>query len=415
MKLNKYISIWLVAVAVVFSSCDEDDATGHSSVTPTSPTITVTAPTITAVTDEAGTDYVFTVAMSETQIVDVAVWITQTAGDATEDADFALSTHKLVIPAFTTSASFTVSILADAISEETESFTLTIGDSRTANATITPVDASFTINDYDSDDLTVTLSWDADLTDLSGSHVDPTVAADLRLLITDAAVPYTTVVTSVDGGSFEELSFAGTEADGDYYIVADFFSATDYGDQGFFDVDVTVGYSQAGVIDGESISFSGALNTFDDCTGNHFYVAQITKTGTSYAVSPIGTVNTTSPTMTAGTYDVVSNGQSTDGGTGFPTADDHPYVVTVTEDAGTYTISDGVAGVYILWYSGYGYTFETAGTYSIDVCGNVTGSWATAFTGDTVNLSGTRDADGSMSVDWVNAFGDTCSAVYTIQ
>jgi hypothetical protein len=116
----------------------------------------------------------------------------------------------------------------------------------------------------------------------------------------------------------------------------------------------------------------------------------------------------------AGTYDVLSTGESTDGGTGFPTVDDFPYVVEITKNPDSdieYFISDGVAGVYIEWYTVYGYTFETEGNFT-DVCQSLSGSWVDAF-GSTVNLTGTDNGDGTLTINWVNGFGDTVTAIYT--
>jgi hypothetical protein len=114
----------------------------------------------------------------------------------------------------------------------------------------------------------------------------------------------------------------------------------------------------------------------------------------------------------AGTYNVVSNGTSTE--PGIPAAVDLPYTVTLTANGGgNYTISDGVAGVYIYWYSGFGYTFETNGNFT-DVCGSLSGSWSEAF-GCQVDLTGNVNEDGTLSIHWENCFGDVVDAVYTPQ
>ena len=113
-----------------------------------------------------------------------------------------------------------------------------------------------------------------------------------------------------------------------------------------------------------------------------------------------------------GTYTVVSNGTSTE--PGIPPAVDYSYEVTITADGGgNYTISDGVAGLYIHWYSGFGYTFETPGKFS-DICGSLSGSWTEGF-GTTVELTGTLNDDGTLSISWSNGFGDVADAVYTPQ
>ncbi len=120
------------------------------------------------------------------------------------------------------------------------------------------------------------------------------------------------------------------------------------------------------------------------------------------------------PSELAGTYNVLSTGASTDGGTGFPTVNDFPYEVEIAKTGElNYTITDGVAGVYIEWYSTYGYTFETEGNF-LDVCGSLSGSWVDAF-GSTIVLTGTVNADGTLTISWENGFGDSATAIYTRQ
>jgi hypothetical protein len=154
--------------------------------------------------------------------------------------------------------------------------------------------------------------------------------------------------------------------------------------------------------DGRTIDLldeNGNRNYGSDIHSSTFYKAQI-----SYPVS--------CPSNLAGTYDVVSNGTSTDGQ---PAAVDLPYTVTITDNGGgSYTISDGVAGVYQYWYcSPYGYCFETEGSFT-DICGELTGSWVERF-GCQVDLTGTVNPNGTLSIHWVNCFGDEVNTVYTKQ
>ena len=118
------------------------------------------------------------------------------------------------------------------------------------------------------------------------------------------------------------------------------------------------------------------------------------------------------PSDIGGVYNVISNGDNTDGQ---PPAVDLPYTITLTDNGGgNYTISDGVAGVYIFWYSIYGYTFETEGNFT-DICGTLSGTWTEAF-GCWVDLTGTVNADGTLTIQWNNCFGDHIDeAIYTPQ
>ncbi|MCK0144655.1 hypothetical protein MWU78_03225 [Arenibacter sp. F26102] len=121
------------------------------------------------------------------------------------------------------------------------------------------------------------------------------------------------------------------------------------------------------------------------------------------------------PSDLGGNYSVVSSGTSTDGAPVNNPLVDFAYDVVVTDNGGgNYSISDGVAGVYQDWYcEPYGYCFETAGTMT-DVCGDLTGTWTESFSCE-INLTGTVNPDGTLSIQWENCFGDSATAVYTPQ
>ncbi|GAA4268230.1 hypothetical protein [Hyunsoonleella aestuarii] len=120
------------------------------------------------------------------------------------------------------------------------------------------------------------------------------------------------------------------------------------------------------------------------------------------------------PSDISGEYTVVSSGFSTDGAPKNNPLVNLSYDVILTDNGGgNYDISDGVAGVYQDWYCApYGYCFETAGNFT-DVCGTLTGSWIESF-GCTINLTGTVNEDGTLTIQWSNCFGDTIEeAIYT--
>ena len=122
------------------------------------------------------------------------------------------------------------------------------------------------------------------------------------------------------------------------------------------------------------------------------------------------------PSDLAGTYTVLSSGSSTDSGTppGTNPIVDYPYTVVVTDNGGgNYTISDGFAGLYILWYESYGISSEYPGNFT-DICGELSGSWVEPF-GTDVTLTGMVNPDGTLSISWINGYDDTADAVYTPQ
>lgn len=276
-------SLSLGVVATLYS-CDSDDATGHSTLTPTAPTISITGGGAqSAVFDDANSTVTFGITMSTEQIVDVAVHVFVTGGDATEGEDFEISDSRVVIPAFSTSASVDVTILADALSEATETFTIQIGDERTANASVTPVTASFTIRNATSDQLFAALSWETDALDAVGLDLTSTAVVDFRMLIIDDSDGST--VTVIDGAGFEEYSGFNSLADGDYLIAVDIYSTIDAGDfNAPVTIDIDLVFDQLGVINGSTLSFPGVRTNENACDANRTYLARVTKSGSDFTM-----------------------------------------------------------------------------------------------------------------------------------
>lgn len=140
--------------------------------------------------------------------------------------------------------------------------------------------------------------------------------------------------------------------------------------------------------------------------------------GSDIANSTIYTVRQTYPVSCpsdlGGTYSVISSGMSTDSGPD-PSKNpitNYPYEVTITDNGGgSYTLSDGYAGLYQLWYDIYGITRDYPGTFT-DVCGTLGGSYAEPF-GTDVTLTGTVNADGTLSIRWENGYDDYGTSVFT--
>lgn len=339
MKLNYKILAGMILIVLMIVSCETDDLTGHSNFeTIDGITISVTGPEESpVVTDESDTTFFYTVTLSEASNVDVVVWVSQIDGDALEDEDFIISSSKLVIAAYDTSATFDITVLADDITEDSETFTIQVGDDRTANADITPVVTTYTVDNATSGDLVIDLSWSVDLVYNDGTEVAAIDAANLRLLMVDDR-PYTQVVLSEDGADVEQMVVEESHEDGTYYIVADFFGVADFDHA--FDVDITATISQSGVIDPIELNYEAALNSSYICEGNNIYIAMVEKVGSTFVVTP-------------------------DGSSG-------PDVITLpSEDefAGTYSVtsSNGAFGLPILLASDYEITAESETTRSLDV------------------------------------------------
>jgi hypothetical protein len=280
---SRYISI--LVVAAVFAACSDDDNTGDSTLTPTAPTVNITIehPTVTLL--EKDSSFGFTVTLTEPQIVDVAVYVEVSGGDATADEDFTY-TSLITIPANRTTASGSVSIKADDIPEDTETLEITIGDTRTENAAITPAKMSFTILNEASTSLPLKLSWGGTAFDAAGSPIDATAIADMILLIVDATTG--DVVDGADGAGFESYEVAAELEDGEYYVVAAIFGAMDIRDfTAIPTLDLTLEYSQAGVISPTTLEFPASYFVGAVCGENVYTMAKIVKTGSTYEVTRV--------------------------------------------------------------------------------------------------------------------------------
>ncbi len=274
----------LMAFVLLVSSCttDQEEYTGAGNVIPTSPQITITPEVSNLSLIEDNSSYTYTVDLSTTQLVDVVVKVSQIGGDATMGDDFTID-NSLVIRAGSTSATGTITILADELAEDTETVTIQVGDNTTANASITPETMTFTILNVSEDDLIIDLEWmqAVSVTDNFGEEADPLDVADLRLLLTDANFG---TLLSADTGDFEQLVVPGNGPDGTYYIVADYFAATDI----LTNLNLDLTLNQLGKINDAHHSFSDVMPTANVCPEAYYVMASVVKSGTDYTVTRVG-------------------------------------------------------------------------------------------------------------------------------
>jgi len=228
------------------------------------------------------------VELSEPQIVDIAVYYKQTGGDATQGSDFTLdnSGSRVYIPAYRTSGTGSISIIRDEVPESTETFEITIGDSRTANATITPVTTKFTLQNYDYSSLNLNLDWSTPtLYDSDGVELGPTDVADLIFTLIQTSPD--TVYDVSDGGGFESLTMTSDMPDDTYELRVSIYGVINTGDLGSddYNIDLSMGYDQGGVQVG-SIDIASALNTLTNCVqSDYVQIATITKSGSNYTIN----------------------------------------------------------------------------------------------------------------------------------
>jgi hypothetical protein len=302
----------LLKIALVFSafalivSCDEDDLTGDSVLEATSPSLSVElgfANTETLV--EQAATYPFTVRLSAVQAADVRVYLTQTGGTATAGADFDFPSS-LTIPRGATSASGVIEIFEDDIAEDTETATIKIATGLEANVdAINSQTVTFNIQNLADGDLTIGLDWSAAelVTDNFGNEFDPHDLADLRLVISTTPDNAGDVGVA-DGSGSESFVLESTDADGDYYVVADFYAAEDEINA---DLNLTLQFDQVGVINGQTHEFASALNTSNSCSSVYYVLAKITKSGDSYTFEELGEKSPVTAAPFIGTATVVSD------------------------------------------------------------------------------------------------------------
>jgi len=269
--MNKNIKLFSLVLATLFAvSCDNDDNTGDSTleltsnvvatVSPVTSTLSFTATNTVAEFNE--NEFEYKVTLSAAQSKDVHFQVSQIAGTATEDADFTFD-HEIVIPAYSTIGTAKIKILKDRTKEVTETFTLQIGDVKTANAALASKTVSFSITNYVSTFLDLSFAfnrsfnigfnnpWVATLPSSGTVYNLCQIAYDMDFYLLDSSFNDTGNAQAGTGACIEKMSLNGaTLANGTYYVVYDIYD--DNGLSGVphdaFDIPITVTYGKAGAI-----------------------------------------------------------------------------------------------------------------------------------------------------------------------
>lgn len=351
---TKIIFAALSMATLLFIGCQDEPAlTGQSTLeVATGLKVTVTTDFASPVTIVEGDNkYAFTVTLDKPQSVDVVVKIKQVDGTASED-DYTVESQ-LTIPAYKLSATGTLTILKDELKEGIESLTLQVGDNTISNASVAPVTVTFNIQNYTEGSLITDLSWATNIKDITGADIKPNEAADLKLLITKLDYNASPALEDIDDSTdkFESFEMLSSFPDGTYLVVAQPVSFMDLGDQGFFDVDVTVNFNQVGTINDQTYSFKKAINSaaITACGATGYYkLAQITKSGSTYTLSEVGEpAFTFSASIFNGPYKIAYDGDWQDYSTGDPI----PVVYNAADGLATfrimYTAAAGTPGAYI--------------------------------------------------------------------
>lgn len=265
--MNKNIKLFSLALATIFLvSCDKDDATGDSTLIvnqgvtgavtslPPAVTVPVTPPLVFGATpivvDEKNeNEFNFLLTLSVPQSVPVVVRTVQIGGDATMGEDYEVS--EVVIPAYATSASGTIKILNDDTVEGIETATLQISDVTTSNASFVSQTVTFSINNYVSDDLEMSLMFNHDFS-ISGTDYNLCgIGYDMDFYVLDNTMLDTGNYTAATGACVEKLAMNLADyPNGTYTVVYDIYAdggiSGQYHDP--FDLPITVDYMRSGAI-----------------------------------------------------------------------------------------------------------------------------------------------------------------------
>lgn len=381
----------VATVVFLFTACDVDDNTGFSGMVPTNPTISVDVPAGGVNLLEAKTTYLFDVTISETQVVDLSIYISVIAGTATLGEDFTIDNgnSRVYIPAGKTTGQVSITVLEDELLEETETFTIQIGDERTANAVLTPVTVDFTLTNLTGDDLAIGLSWETDVAEAIGLELDADEVVDMRLLIVDMDG---NVIESADGSSFEEFVLTAADwADGEYIIAADIFATIDVGDYNSpVTLDLALQFDQVGLINGKSFAYPAVMTNELNCDAYRTNLAIVTKSGSTYTIEESISYFAKDNSPLVGTW------------SGIDTESDYPSEVVTTIDGNTLKI-DGLNFGWMLDFWEETVLSSTPAEVQVNWCaGTITiveqDYMVTIYNGDeypyTIKGSGTFDASG---------------------
>ena len=294
------ISFSILTFLLMFSCSEKDDYTGDSVLSVSSPTLAVSLGFPNAQTlIEQEISYDFTVTISEIQAVDVVVHLEQTEGTATVNEDFSMP-QSVKIERGALSASGKITIHEDEIMEDTETVTIQIGSGNEANLSgVSGQTVSFEIANLTEGDLVVGMSWAASssVTDNYGNEIAAYDLANLRLLLAD--FPFTRIYDKANGTANETYILSEAAPDITYSFIADVHAAMS---EIPVDLDITLTFDQVGVINGQTHSFSTALNTTESCPTVNYVMATVTKSGNSYSIAEVGKKNSIDLNDVVGTW-----------------------------------------------------------------------------------------------------------------
>lgn len=281
----KFLSLLFVATLSFVACDDQDEFTGDSVLQASQPKVSLNFP-FDAVTNLTETDmkYPFSISIDQAVSFDVVLKLVVTEGTATSGSDYNVPNEITILAGETTGDSY-IEILSDDIVEDTESFTVSIGQI-TINGNFTAQEKTFNISNLESGDLSIDLSWslDGDTTDDTGKEIKATDFADLRLLVSSTPNNLN-IIGGADGGTFENYVLKSSTPDGEYYVVADFYAANQ---DILRDINLALGLTQVGINEGVDFEYLKALDNAGTCELNYFVLIKIIKSGDTYTFEDFG-------------------------------------------------------------------------------------------------------------------------------
>lgn len=199
---------------LIFTSCEKDDYTGDSTLTPnnSSATLSFSLPSTLTETD---TSFIYTVTIDNPQIVDTKIPVRLgDATTATADEDFTY-TNLLTIPAYKTTASGELVITADCDVEETEVVELVVGNDVTPNVSFGKSSNTISLGNYTTETLEISCDWGG--TALVADSIEYSLcdSVDFDMFLEDSEGNQ---ITSSETGACPEVMFTENLPDGDYSV-----------------------------------------------------------------------------------------------------------------------------------------------------------------------------------------------------
>lgn len=335
-KISKqFIFSALSLTTLLFVGCQEEPAlTGQSTVEVSqnvTGTVKLTAPLAATqtVNEENEGKYTYTLNISNPQPVDIFVHVKQKSGTAVRGEDFDYD-DELLIKAYATSVTGNINIIKDEKFEATENFTLEIGgDINISNASIPASTISFTILNYVSNTLKISLDWDKTIDGKYGTGAN----IDFDIFVADAAgydnsdpwATYNDTDYAATGDHPELLDMSLADwADGEYIIFHDLWSNgfTGYGAAANVSVPIVATFVRAGAFTAvltqdpsQSINANTTVGFVDDDgveTGSHHngFIAKVkiangVFTVTDYAGTKLASGKTSGSKRTARANSVI--------------------------------------------------------------------------------------------------------------